>query len=300
VSIAFNKAPENPVIGGTLGTCFDVSVLVEGEIYRMWFSWRDQKAIALVESADGVTWKLPPKIVLTVPTRLRKKLFRLDCFDVSRPCVIFHQGKYHLWYSTHSKVISIAYAVSHDGISWKQRRQPVLTPELPWEKDALMGPCVLYDEQERIFKMWYSGGGQYEPDAIGYATSPDGVSWEKNPQNPIFSADQGTPWEKDRAVGMHIVKSGGYYIGFYIGFAHGFEKACIGVARSKDGVNNWERYPGNPILMPGTPGEWDDCNVYRPYVITREGKWLLWYNASRFSDRVEQIGLATCDRLEFE
>ena len=48
------KSPRNPVLGGDLGTCFDVSVLKEGDAYRMWFSWRPKKSIALVESRDGI------------------------------------------------------------------------------------------------------------------------------------------------------------------------------------------------------------------------------------------------------
>jgi hypothetical protein len=32
------KHPKNPVLGGALGTCFDISVLKEGDTYRMWFS----------------------------------------------------------------------------------------------------------------------------------------------------------------------------------------------------------------------------------------------------------------------
>jgi hypothetical protein len=32
------KYPDNPVLGDDLGTCFDVSVLKEGDTYRMWFS----------------------------------------------------------------------------------------------------------------------------------------------------------------------------------------------------------------------------------------------------------------------
>lgn len=170
-------------------------------------------------------------------------------------------------------------------------------PELPWEKDALMCPCVIYDDQERIFKMWYSGGEKYEPDAIGYATSPDGISWKKHLLNPVFTANSSFLWEKDRVTAMHVMKENGYYLGFYIGFANGFEKACIGLARSKDGISNWERHESNPILTPGQAGDWDDCNVYKPYVIHHEGKWMLWYNASRQADRVEQIGLATCDEL---
>src|SRR5690242_715335 len=53
------KCPQNPVLGGDLGTCFDISVLREGEIYRMWFSWRPKKSIALVESKDGIEWSKP-------------------------------------------------------------------------------------------------------------------------------------------------------------------------------------------------------------------------------------------------
>ena len=50
------KHPKNPVLGGDLGTCFDVSVLKVDNSYRMWFSWRPKKIIALFESKDGVQW----------------------------------------------------------------------------------------------------------------------------------------------------------------------------------------------------------------------------------------------------
>ena len=53
------KHPKNPVLGGDLGTCFDVSVLKVDNSYRMWFSWRPKKSIALVESKDGVQWSKP-------------------------------------------------------------------------------------------------------------------------------------------------------------------------------------------------------------------------------------------------
>jgi hypothetical protein len=53
------KSPKNPVLGGDLGTCFDVSVLKEDGTYRMWFSWRPKKSIALVESKDGIEWSKP-------------------------------------------------------------------------------------------------------------------------------------------------------------------------------------------------------------------------------------------------
>src|SRR5208337_598596 len=63
-SAGWLKAAENPVMGGKYGTCFDISVLKEGETYRMWLSWRPKQSVALVESRDGIHWSEPPRIVL--------------------------------------------------------------------------------------------------------------------------------------------------------------------------------------------------------------------------------------------
>ena len=56
-----------------------------------------------------------------------------------------------------------------------------------------MCPDVLWDDQAKLFRMWYSGGEQYEPDAIGYATSPDGDAWSKRPAIPSSRRTQRTP-----------------------------------------------------------------------------------------------------------
>jgi len=169
----------------------------------------------------------------------------------------------------------------------------VLEPAGGWEKSSLMCPHVLY-EQGR-FRMWYSGGEKYEPDAIGYAESDDGIHWRREPTNPVIRPAGG--WESDRATAACIVPYDGAYLAFYVGFATGFEESRIGIARSVDGVHGWERYGGNPIIGPGPAGSWDDCNVYKPYVVRFRDQWYLWYNASRFSDRREQIGLATTPGL---
>jgi hypothetical protein len=44
------KSEKSPVLGGSLGTCFDIAVLREDGRYRMWFSWRPKKSIALTVS----------------------------------------------------------------------------------------------------------------------------------------------------------------------------------------------------------------------------------------------------------
>ena len=102
-----------------------------------------------------------------------------------------------------------------------------------------------------------------------------------------------------RSSGRSIVPRESDYLAFYIGFAEGFEKSTISMARSVDGIHDWERYPDNPIIKPGPPGSWEDCNVYKPYVVRYRDRWYLWYNGSRFSDRREQLGLATTPEIDF-
>ena len=278
------KSPKSPVLGGDLGTCFDVSVLKEGDTYRMWFSWRPKKSIALVESKDGIEWSKP--VIVLGPN---DKTDWED--DINRPVVIKHGGLYRMWYTGQARGRSwIGYATSEDGKTWKRESdKPVLSADKPWEKVAVMCPHVLFDDEAGLYRMWYSGGEQYEPDAIGHATSKDGLNWVKQGDAPIFKPEPGLAWEKDRVTACQVIRQGDGYLMFYIGFRDR-DHAQIGVARSKDGITGWRRHPANPIIRPGE-GKWDQDAVYKPYAIFDGRKWLLWYNGRRGG--VEQIGRAT-------
>lgn len=62
----------------------------------------------------------------------------------------------------------------------KRREGPVLMPDSPWETGGCLGRglTVLFDPDDRQFKMWYDAQGRCGPTA-GYAVSPDGVQWVK-------------------------------------------------------------------------------------------------------------------------
>ena len=280
----WKKFEGNPVMGGKYGTCFDISVLREKGTYRMWLSWRPKKSIALVESKDGIHWSEPPQIVLSP----RKETGWED--DINRPYVVKRADGYHLWYTGQAKGRSwIGYATSPDGVTWKRMSdKPVLSADQPWEKNiAVMCPSVLWDEPAKRWRLWYSGGEQNEPNAIGYATSPDGLTWTKHASNPIFAPDPQCPWEKHKVTACQVEKRGDGYVMFYIGFrdeAH----AQIGLARSHDGITNWQRHPANPIIQPGV-GQWDHDACYKPFAIFDGTQWLLWYNGRH--GHLEQIGV---------
>jgi len=278
------KYEGGPVLGGgDLGTIFDIFVLKDGELYVMYASWRPQRSVAVSTSSDGINWTTP-EIVLSPNDATEWE------DDINRPSVLIKDGIYHLWYTGQYKGKNswIGYATSTDGKNFvRQSEQPVVSPTEPWEKAAVMCPHVIWDEQEKIYKMWYSGGEQYEPDAIGYATSQDGLTWDKRVQ-PIFSADSTREFEKYKVTACQVVKRENDYLMFYIGFLD-VNTAQIGMAKSKNGIDHWERYSGNPIISP-TPGGWDADACYKPFAIQEENRWMLWYNGRNSS--LEQIGLA--------
>jgi predicted GH43/DUF377 family glycosyl hydrolase len=159
-----------------------------------------------------------------------------------------------------------------------------------------MCPHVIWDEEEQVFKMWYSGGEQYEPDAIGYAVSRDGLHWEKYARNPVFSADSSQRWEQYKVTACQVIKRKNDYLMFYIGFRD-LHFAQIGMAKSPDGLGSWERYKGNPIISPA-PGEWDASACYKPFVIREKDRWMLWYNGR--NEHLERIGLAIYPHAELD
>jgi len=246
-------------------------------------SWRPKASIALVESKDGFRWSEPPQIVLGP----RKETGWEN--DINRPVVLKRNDGYHLWYTGQAKGQSwLGYATSPDGKTWKRvSDKPVLSPQKPWEKVAVMCPHVLWDEQAKVFRMWYSGGEQNEPNAIGCATSPDGLNWTRHEANPIFTPDAKNDWEKHKVTACQVLRQGEWYVMFYIGFRDE-PTAQIGIARSRDGITGWQRHPDNPVIRLGR-GKWDHDACYKPYAVFDGKKWLLWYNGRRGS--LEQIGV---------
>jgi predicted GH43/DUF377 family glycosyl hydrolase len=289
----WEKFPGNPVLGGQYGTCFDICVLRDQDKFRMWLSWRPKKSIAVSESSDGIHWSAPQAVLPPNPASGWED-------DMNRPVVVTRGGKYHMWYTGQYALghigenehadghSAIGYAVSDDGIHWTGRTK-VLTAEAHWEDVAVMCPHVLWDEKQKQWRMWYSGGEQYEPNAVGHATSPDGFHWTKDPANPIFRPDPQYGWEQQRVAGVQVIEQDGWFYNFYIGYRD-IDHAQIGLARSRDGLTNWERCPANPIIR-ATGAGFDADACYKPFAVFANGAWMLWYNGRNV--HLEQIGLAT-------
>ena len=279
----FVKYENNPVFGNKeIGTCFDVYVTKCDDGYRMDFSWRPKKALAVIFSKDGINWS-EPQITL----EHNPKSGWED--DINRNCVLYIDGEYKMWYTGQADGKSrIGYAESDDGIHFKRvRNEPVLVSDRTWEEPSVMNPCVLYEDG--IYKMWYAAGENYEPNVLAYAESRDGINWQKYGNDPIFMADPNNVYEQNRVGGCQIIHTEDMgYLMFYIGYEN-IDKAQICIAASDDGKSNWKRSELNPIVEP-IPGEWDGDACYKPSFLwnEEEDKWMLWYNGRNKHD--EYIG----------
>jgi predicted GH43/DUF377 family glycosyl hydrolase len=290
----WRKYEGNPVLGSAeIGTCFDVNVLkIDGE-FRMYFSWRPKKSLAVCRSRDGIHWT-EPEIILTNDDASGWE------DGVNRNCVVKVGDVYHLWYTGQARGFSrIGYATSKDGYHFeRQSTMPVMIPEYPWEKQSVMNPYVIFDKTRKIFRMWYAAGETYEPNALGYAESDDGLTWRKSLLNPIFV--QGREfYDKDRIGGCEVKQlSDGRFVLFYIGYED-IDTARICAAVSENGMTEWRRLASNPIVSPGA-GKWDGDACYKPSVYRDEEKkrWLLWYNGRL--KNAEYIGLVIHEGLELE
>jgi predicted GH43/DUF377 family glycosyl hydrolase len=186
----------------------------------------------------------------------------------------------------------IGTATSPDGLSWQKHGQPVLRPTQPWEARAVQAPNVWYEAESDRYLMWYSGGEVYEPDAVGLATSSDGVTWTPDPRNPIFVASGG--WEDYKIGSFQARRVGDWYYAFYNAFSRQPFRSQVGLARSRDGATGWERHPDNPMLRPSLGCAWDAAMVYKPTALWDEARqrWDVWFNASAQLNGTERIGHA--------
>ena len=253
----FEKFKNNPILGGEeLGTCFDVYVWQDNGKYRMDFSWRREESAAVSFSDDGITWSDP---IITLAPNLKSGWEG----RINRTCVIKVNGVYKMYYTGQTEGFSyIGLAESLDGIHFKRLQdEPIIVPEFPYEGFSVMNPCVLYEDG--VYKMWYSSGETYEPNFICYAESTDGIHFKKRKTNPILMKKHKNWFERDRLGGCQVIHTEDMgYVMFYIGYEN-IETARICVARSENGITDWERSTLNPIIGP-TKNEWDESATYKP------------------------------------
>jgi hypothetical protein len=219
-------------------------------------------------------------------------------YSIQHASIVFDGNIYHMYYSGESTAPSydgaVGHATSPDGIVWTKDtlNNPVLTKGSvgSWDSDYIFSPSVLYDGT--IFHMWYTAARPTNANIrIGYATSLDGVIWEKynDPattgtlyaeSDPVLIPGSSGSWD-DRTVEVPaVILESGSYIMWYRGMDYAFNEG-IGRATSTDGIN-WTKEPPNPVLTPDPSGTWENDFLRLGSVVYDGTTYHMFYYAGVF------------------
>lgn len=284
----WHKYSNNPIIPGSDGNSyFDPFVRKIDDTYYMIVSRRRDHTLVRLESKDGIVWQNELVILESDSESIWET-------RVNRGCFIVKDGTWFLWYTGQNRSCScIGMAISTNGVNFERvSSNPVLSSEKAYEGNAVMNPCVLWDEQDQIYRMWYAAGENYEPDVIAYAESKDGVSWERK-FSPTLVANKSKKYQFYKVGACDVVAYEGGYIMAYIAYQN-LDVTRICIATSKDGLL-WKEDSNNPLVGPGGQG-WDGHAVYKPSICFDRGRIIIWYNGR--CGTIEQIGIAYFDKEE--
>lgn len=272
-------------------------VIFKDNIYHLWYGaakGHTYNSIGYAISTDGIIWtKYNDTTTTSVlyaesdPVLVAGQAGDWDDALVSCPYVLFHEGKYHMWYGgTRDPELysaSIGYATSTDGIHWQKDtlNNPVFTKGSvrSWDDTWVYKPFVLYIDG--TFHLWYDAwNGTADQVRIGHATSPDGITWARDPNNPVLSYGSSQSWDYPRVEGSSVFYDGNTYHMWYSGGSGSdFFSWKIGYALSQDG-STWTKYEDNPVLPPGAAGKWDSkCTGFsRVLFDSSNSNFRMWYS----------------------
>ena len=123
------------------------------------------------------------------------------------PCVLKVGDEWWMWYNGRAEDCftgEIGLAKSHDGLTWSKANdgRPVfrIGPLGTFDSTKVDKPAVLHFNGR--FHMWYTAGGEKSLYKIGYATSGDGLQWQRqNNAQPVLGP--GAKGKFDEQVVLH-------------------------------------------------------------------------------------------------
>ena len=271
------KYSGNPLDLGTVSMSVPC-VLYDGSMFKMWYQAEGSDGLPRIyyaTSLDGLDW-IQYGIVLDTGGASS-----WDSRAASSPSVLYDGSSFKMWYVGVGESASVygmvGYATSTDGVHWsKYAGNPVLAPggNSGWDDYNIGVDKVLFNGTHYL--MWYGGQPDLDtPIRTGIATSIDGISWVKYPNNPVLVAGP-AQWDNRHAEVGSVLWNGSHYMMWYNGQEWATSTTKIGLATSPDGFS-WTKYATNPVLEPGPSGSWDSRHVYHPSVIQKGNRLLMFY-----------------------
>ena len=199
---------------------FNFDIIKVDSIYKMWYTTLEKETadlcIGYAWSEDGFSWKKH-----TEPVLKRGNKGDWDEEYVGVPQVVFAENRFYMWYtSSDEEKPSRKYtglATSENGVHWeKHPANPVLRPEGPdtWDDYDVVTFCVLFNGS--YFELWYNGSDMINFD-MGYASSKDGINWNKSSENPVLRSGELGTWDAGWAAVPTVLRHDSVYRMWYQG-----------------------------------------------------------------------------------
>lgn len=291
--------------------------------YRMWYVGNDDKddrRIGYAVSPDGVAWTRVPGAAADGSALDVGAADAFDSFGVSAPTVVRDGDTFRMWYTglgTDNAIQGVGLATSSDGLHWARVKGPdrggavlreskvkgtfdqheLITSHVIKDVSTEAAPCPGITTGSTCYRMWYEGVDKrdYYRYHIGYAVSPDGVTWTKvtgaDPSGAVVSLGGKGEFD-EKGVGVpYVVKDGALFHLWYEA-VDSKSRYSIGHVVSSDGVTWMRQQPNTPALTGADdPGTFKHDSVWTAAVLKDADRYRMWYTVTDKPDS-QRIGLA--------
>ncbi len=177
-------------------------------------------------------------------------------------------------------------------------RDTVNTPYVIKDLASTTMPCAGVATGETCYRMWYEGANTESSYRfkIGYATSPDGLTWTRvwdptSSDHSVLNIAEFGNFD-DNSVGVPAVIKEGATLHMWYEAKNYAAAFAIGHATSTDGIH-WTRSMPNTAIWTGAndPGTFTPDNVWTPLVLKESAQYRMWYSVST-QPQAQRIGLA--------
>ena len=189
-----------------------------------------QSSIGVAVSNDGIHYKRILKCPVLVPQN------KIEKQSVMNPCVLYDKKNkiFKMWYAageTYEPDV-ICYAESKNGFKWIKYQQPVLTSYKAneWEQFKVGGCQVLTTPYG--YEMYYIGYQNIDVARVCYATSNNGINWNRTSNNLLLSPTRNR-WDADATYKPTVIKKDKTFFLYYNGRKGSEEYIGLAVKKAK-------------------------------------------------------------------
>ena len=210
-------------------------------------------------------------------------------------CYLFYFGVTGRGYERGRKTLNLA--TSSDLRHWERYRgNPIIAPTgNGWRCEAIWHPNIV--KVGTRYYLFFNASGVHkgrEEEFIGYATSPDLMSWSVDDAHSPLLVGSGVTgaWDSTGRTGdPSLYRRGDRWYMAYYSWDGVHSRDGLAMTTAEEFPLGWIPYQGNPVLDIGAPGTYDSLHAGKPFIFETEDRHYHFYTAVDEQERRE-IALA--------